>query len=242
MQKEVGTKMYILDRLFGPNCPLTRAFTLQLIPFIDANFATFECQVNTPQAYTTFAYDLSRVEAEYYNGCIRASTTASCKAGLGSEGAATDVSFQLLVDELKWGRYHGQALPASLQVLLLPSPPLRQPAPPAQPAPAPSGPQVPLSPLPPHGERRPGRKGTPVQNPRPIQRLHLRVGENTRGVLRGVVLPAINGCVLCKRWHLGMTCFEGFPRAASHAHPQTAVVDIVASALSAERAASSSAE
>jgi len=66
MQKKICTKAYILDLLFGPRCPLIMAFTSQLISFINANFATFERKVNTTQACTTFAYDLSRVEAEYY--------------------------------------------------------------------------------------------------------------------------------------------------------------------------------
>lgn len=77
LQKEIGTKAYILDRLFGHHFPLTSAFTKKLIPFIDENFAAFERKVNTTPACTTFAYDVSRVEAGYYNACMRASTMAS---------------------------------------------------------------------------------------------------------------------------------------------------------------------
>ena len=82
-----------------------------------------------------------------------------------------------------------------------------------------------------------GRDGSPIQNPRPIQRIRLQQGENTRGVLRNVPLPVVNGGVFCKRWHLGMTCFSGCPRARSHVHPPLATVDTVASHLGVERAA-----
>ena len=42
LQKEISTKAYILDRLFGPTCPLAKAYKLHLIPFIDENFPAFE--------------------------------------------------------------------------------------------------------------------------------------------------------------------------------------------------------
>ena len=67
LQKEIGTKDYILDRLFGHQCSLTSAFTKERIPFMDENFAAFERQVNTTSVCTTFAYAVSRVEAGYYN-------------------------------------------------------------------------------------------------------------------------------------------------------------------------------
>ena len=231
LQKEIGTKAYILDRLFGPNCPLTLAFSTELIPFIDQNFTAFERQVNTDAACTTFAYDLSRVEAAYYNSCIRASTST---ATLFEPGSVTPASFQLLVDELRWGRYRGQSLPASLQVLLRPD--TRSIIPPLvteEATPADLG-QT-------HTPTQ-SREGTPVANPRPVQRLRLRQGENTRGVLRSVALPTVNNSTFCKRWHLGMTCFSGCPRALSHVHPPVAVVDTVAAALAAERAAAAAAE
>ena len=233
LQKEIGTKAYILDRLFGPNCPITLAFSTQLIPFIDENFAAFERQVNSVAACTTFAYDISRVEAAYYNACTRASTSTTT---LDDPGAVTPVSFQLLVDELRWGRYRGQSLPASLQLLL--GPDNRHPVPTLIPAdlPTPTGEPAEGDQSPPTN-RGQSREGDPVANPRPIQRLRLKVGENTRGILRSTSLPAVNNSIFYKRWHLGMTCFTCCPRALSHVHPPPAVVDTVATALVAERKA-----
>lgn len=117
LQKEIGTQAYILDRLFGPNFPLVTAFTTKITPFIDNNSTPFERQVITAQSCTTFAYDLSRAETEYNRACIQASTTAT----MDDPRLITPVSFQLLVDELRWGCYRGQQLLASLQLLLLPS-------------------------------------------------------------------------------------------------------------------------
>lgn len=236
LQKELGTKGYILDRLFGSKCPLARGYKEELIPFIDDNFESFERQVNSTSACTTFAYDVSRVEARYYNGCVAASSTCD----LGDAGAVTPVSFQLLIDELRWGRYRGQQLPASLQLLLLPSngspaasdPPLHQP---------PAATPPPSTPVDSGDGGRQNREGTPVQNPRPIQRLRLQPGENTRGILRNISLPVVNGGVFCKRWHLGMTCFSNCQRVRSHVHPPLATVDTVASHLGVERAAAAAA-
>ena len=235
LQKEIGTQGYILDRLLGPQCPLVRGFREELIPFIDNNFEAFERQVSSPASCTTFAYDVSRVSARYYNSCI----TASSNEPMGEPGAVTPVSFAFLIDELRWGRYKGQPLPASLQVLFLPGN-----------SPAPSESFVPLEiaseqeQTPQGGDRggdRREREGSPIPNPRPIQRLRLKAGENTRGVLRDTALPTVNGCVFCKRWHLGMSCFTGCPRAASHVHPPLAVVDTVSLALTTARAAAAAA-
>ena len=235
LQKEIGTKAYILDRLFGPQCPLTRGFTKELIPFIDNNFEAFERQVSTTTACTTFAYDVSRVEARYYNSCI----TASSNEAVGDPGAVTPVSFQLLVDELRWGRYKGQQLPASLQLLLLPN---NGSPPPSTDDPIGPAPQVPDTPGDGGANRPPGREGNPIQNPWPINRLRLRAGENTRGVLRNAAaLPTVNEGVFCKRWHLGMSCFTGCPRVKSHVHPPASVIDSVATALATERRAAAAA-
>ena len=189
------------------------------------------------EACTTFAYDISRVEAAYYNACIRASTSTTT---LNDPGAVTPVSFQLLVDELRWGRYRGQSLPASLQSLLGPDAPPSFPTLIPEDAPTPTGDPVNGGPRQAANQGQ-SREGNPVANPRPIQRLQLRVGENTRGVLRSTALPAINNSTFCKRWHLGMTCFTGCPRVLSHVHPPMAVVDTVAMALAAERTAATAA-
>ena len=116
LQKEIGTQGYILKKLLGPQCPLVRGFRDELIPFIDNNFDAFERQVSSPASCTTFAYDVTRVSARYYNSCI----TASSNEPMGEPGAVTPVSFGFLIDELRWGRYKGQQLPASLQILFLP--------------------------------------------------------------------------------------------------------------------------
>ena len=69
------------------------------------------------------------------------------------------------------------------------------------------------------GRRREDRGEQAVSNPRPIQRMHLLPGENTRDICREVSLPTLGGVAFCKRWHLGYGCFEDCPRAASHIHP-----------------------
>jgi len=238
LQKEVGTQGYILRKLLGAQCPLVLAF-IELITFIANNFDAFERQVSTPEACTTLAYDVTRVSARYYNQCI----TASSSEPMGEPGAVTPVSFSFLLDELRWGRYKGQQLPASLQILFLPPRAGFTPLDTLAIAPASELPLAGERP-PPGGDRggdRRDREGSPVPNPRPIQRLRLKAGENTRGVLRDTALPTVNGCVFCKRWHLGMSCFANCPRAASHVHPPLAVVDTVAAALAAARTAAAAA-
>ena len=89
----------------------------------------------------------------------------------------------------------------------------------------------------PWGRRHEERGGQVVSNPRPIQRLHLLPGKNTRGICREVALPTLGGFSFCKRWHLRSGYFGDCPRAASHIHPPVSVVDEVAAALTAERAA-----
>ena len=114
LQREIGTKTYILAKLFGGSCPLVEGYT-SVVTWIDENFTSFERQVATPSACTAFTYDLSRIETSYYNACIRASTTTL----LGNPGGCTPVSFSMLLDKLTWGRYREQPLLASLQTLLL---------------------------------------------------------------------------------------------------------------------------
>ena len=79
--------------------------------------------------------------------------------------------------------------------------------------------------------RRKERGGQAVSNPRPIQRLRLLPGENTRGICREVALPTLGEVAFCKRWHLRYGCFGDCPRAASHIHPPVSVVDEVAAAF-----------
>ena len=76
-----------------------------------------------------------------------------------------------------------------------------------------------------------------VANPRPIQRLRLLPGENTRGMCREVAFPTLGGVTFCKRWHLGHTCFRDCPRRASHTHPPVAIVDTVAALMEEDRTA-----
>lgn len=175
-----------------------------------------------------FVYDLSRVKAEYCNSCIRASTTAA----IGYPSARIPASFQLLVDELKWGRYRGQSLSSSLQTLLEPSIQFNHPPP--------------AAPLQDRNQHRnqeaergggSGRKGNKVQNPRLIQCLKLRARENTRGALRYVAICTVGGCIFCKRWHLGGSCFTRCPRVGSRVYPPVGTIDTVDSTLMVERTA-----
>ena len=116
LQREIGTETYILSKSFGTVCPLIQGYT-SVVTWIDENFASFERQVSTTALCTSFAYDLLRTEDMCYNACIRASTAAL----MGDPRGITPVSFVMLFNELTWGRYHGQPLPASLQSLLHPA-------------------------------------------------------------------------------------------------------------------------
>ena len=231
LQRKIGTKTYILSNLFGDACPLVEGYA-SVVTWIDENFASFKRHICTTVACTSFAYDLSRTEAAYYNACIRASTTAP----LGDPGRRTPVSFTMLLDELTWGRYRGQPLPASLQSPLHPANTLTtnpNRANPSTPASAPSPPP----PNPPAQGRGSGRDGDTIANPRPIPCLRLLPGENTRDALRSTPLLTVNGCTFCKCWHLGMLCWSQCARVASHVPPPNTTINTVAAALTVERAA-----
>ena len=228
LQREIGTKTYILAKLFGGSCPLVEG-CISVVTWIDENFASFERQVSTTAMCTSFAYNLSHTEATYYNVYIRASTTAL----LGDPGGSTPVSFTILLDELTWGRYRGQLLPTSLQSLPLssttPSTTASQ-LPPSTTDPSGTPPGTNPTTTPGQG-RGAGREGDPIANPRPIPHLRLLPGENTRDILRRTPLPTMNGCTFCKRWHLRMSCWTECKRATSHKHPSNAIVNTVAETL-----------
>ena len=46
LQKEIGTKTYILSKLFGGACPLVEGYA-SVVTWIDKNFALFQRQVST---------------------------------------------------------------------------------------------------------------------------------------------------------------------------------------------------
>ena len=58
-----------------------------------------------------------------------------------------------------------------------------------------------------------------------------------RGALRDVTLPTVGGCVFCKRWHLGGSCFTYCPRVGSRVYPPASTIDMVESTLTVERIA-----
>ena len=89
----------------------------------------------------------------------------------------------------------------------------------------------------PRARRREDRSKATIANPRPIHRLCLLPGENTRGICREIAFPTLRGVAFCKRWNLGYACFGDCPRAASRIHLPVSVVDEVAAAMTAERAA-----
>ena len=89
----------------------------------------------------------------------------------------------------------------------------------------------------PRGRRRNDCNREAIPNPCPIQRLRILSGENTRGVCRDVALPTLGSVAFCKRWHMGKTNFGDFPQAESHLHPTGDIVDEVAAAMVADRAA-----
>ena len=49
LQKEIGTKGYILYALFGARCPLVLAYGAEVVDHIDNHFSTFERQMSTAQ-------------------------------------------------------------------------------------------------------------------------------------------------------------------------------------------------
>ena len=98
LQQEIGTKTYILSKLFCDTCPLVKGYT-SVITWINKYYASFERQVHTTSLCTSFAYNLSRTEAAYYNICIWASTMVLT----GDPGGQTLVSFTILLDNLTWG-------------------------------------------------------------------------------------------------------------------------------------------
>ena len=98
LQQEIGTKAYILSKLFCDTCPLVKGYT-SVITWINKYYASFERQVHTTSLCTSFAYNLSRTEAAYYNICIWASTMVLT----GDPGGQTLVSFTILLDNLTWG-------------------------------------------------------------------------------------------------------------------------------------------
>ena len=157
---------------------------------------------------------------------------------MGDSGGITPVSFAMLLDELTWGWYRSQSLPASLQSLLHPAntlhttPTLTSIA---NPAVAPDPPPIDSQNAQGRGA---ARDGDPITNPRPIPRLHIHLvqGKNTRDTLCSTPLPTVNGCTFCKHWHLGMSCWTRCARVASHVPPPNAIVNTVAAALIAERA------
>ena len=186
---------------------------------------------------------MSWVVGRYLNACI----LASLAVRKGDPGARTPCLFQFIIAELDHGRYTGRKLPASLQGLLSVRARQRALAAPSTPSPAP---QIRYEPadgngtigrrgalVAPRGRRREDRSGEALANLRPIQRLRLLPGENTRGMCREVDLPTLGGVALCKRWYLEYACFGDCPRAALHVHPPVAVVDEVAAAMTVERAA-----
>ena len=118
---------------------------------------------------------------------------------LGDPGGRTTVSFTMLIDELTWGRYCGQPLPAALQSLLLPAntPPTTSPKPdPTPPDPTGTPPCADTLNLPGCGA---DRDGDPIVNSHPLPRLRLLPGDNTRDALRRTPLPTMNDCTFCKR-------------------------------------------
>ena len=236
LQREIGTKTYILSKLFGNTCPLVQGYA-SIVTWIDENFASFEHHVSTTALCTSFAYNLSRIEATYYNVCIRASTTAL----MGDHGGITLVSFAMLLDKLTWGQYLVQPLPVSLQSLLHPA---NAPCTThtvnniATPSVVPASARVDSQNAQGRGAT---RDGDPITNPAPIPHLHLLQGKNTGDTLCSSPLPTINRCTFCKRWHLGMTCWTRCARVASHVPPTNSIVNKAAAALTAERAGAAAA-
>ena len=75
LQKEIGTKTYIINRIFQSPCLFVVGYQT-VVNWIDSNFDAFQCQVNIPSECTRFAYNLSRIKAGYYNAYIMALVTS----------------------------------------------------------------------------------------------------------------------------------------------------------------------
>ena len=42
LQKEIGTKAFILHCLFGTSCPLVKAYSTQIVTHVESNFSSFK--------------------------------------------------------------------------------------------------------------------------------------------------------------------------------------------------------
>lgn len=139
------------------------------------------------------------------------------------------VSFGYLLDELVHGRYTRHFLPFSLQHLPAPVIPtfpwVSRVIPPEVQSDQAVSPAFQPTLVP---RARCAAKGDEaVVNAHPLARLQLVANEHTLMILLAVVLPVVNGGRLFKRGHLGGTCFDDCPRAASHRTPNKEVVDKV---------------
>ena len=261
---ESGTMGYFLWRLFGASCPFV-AELLPLLDWADTNQVAFDGRVRNSHDATAFGADLSRVLGEYFNSCVRASTTA----GLDAPGSRTPVTLAPLMTELSWGPYHGvERLPTALRLVLGQRDERRRAAGLATPgdrearlrreeaARAAVRPAA-RAPVrrgdeggggggddgggggggggPAPSRDRPGAEGAVVVNTAARPQLAIRPGENTRDLLRTFALPTLGGATWCKRWHHGGRCFENCPRRGSHRAPSAAVCTVVADALAQER-------
>ena len=57
-----------------------------------------------------------------------------------------------------------------------------------------------------------------------------------QGVCWNVVLPIVGGAELCKRWHMGGTCFLECPGKGSHIRHMSGIVDKLSEVMATARA------
>ena len=72
LQKEIIMKLYTIHPLFGMHFPLVKAYGVEVVDHIDNHFSQFKGNMMTAQQCTAFLFDLARIEAAYYNTCIKA--------------------------------------------------------------------------------------------------------------------------------------------------------------------------
>ena len=243
---ELGTMAYIGAGTYGSACPSVAALVV-LNEWAATHPLEFKRAIVDSHAATALVDDVSRIHGSYLNSCLMAAGSA----GIDGLGSRTACSYQRVLDELEWGPYRGtERIHASLRTVLAQRDALRPaagaPVPTTRPQANPPGTQRSTTRRNSggggddgngagRGSNRVGREGEVTPNPLKRPALAMIEGENTRNLLRNVVLPTLGGHTWCKRWHHGGTCFANCLRQGSHIDPPTAMCQEVAALLAVDR-------
>ena len=210
----VGTCRNLIHCLLGPLCLLVKDLQ-DLIVTVNKCFSYLSVQMTPSHWCTSLAFDVSCVINVYRNACIKASATES----LSDPEGRTLASFQFIINDLDHRCYLVQTRPPSLQQLLLAQDKERAALARISREPVLAsirsrtgggcavllggGVETPIA----LSSRLSSPEGKPVVNPRPIQCLHLFLGDTTSIIYCNVTLPIVGGLSLCELCHMGMNLF-----------------------------------